>query len=1343
MTAGWFDPDHYRAQLGDSPGSDAQLLDHYLQIGVQQYLDPSAAFSTSYYLQSNPDVRDSGINPLVHFLRFGRKEGRAPTIRAAASQLGLNVDDLDPAALEQLKLERHVVGAEFDSAHYRGQSPALRHVGPDLVLHYLLDGWKRGFDPCPGFSTRFYLEQNEDIRQAGVNPFFHYLTQGRQEGRRPMPDQPSGAGPAEPARGCDPHVVDTIRAVFDEAYYREQLDDDPGTDADLVLHYVLEGAQRGLNPNRDFSTQFYLRANPDVADAGVNPLFHFLTQGKAEGRKARAPARPRQRPQKRRDVYGQYGWCAAPGPDFEELDRSICAGRRVKAKALAYYLPQFHAIDENDDWWGTGFTEWRNTARGLPRFEGHYQPRIPRDLGFYSLLDLEVIRRQVDLAKAAGIHGFCFYYYNFNGERLLEKPLDLFLATPDIDMPFALIWANENWTKTWDGLDTEVLMAQDYREEDEGTLIADVARYMADPRYIRVKGRPIFIIYRPGIIPDCKDTVQRWRQRFAADHDLDPCILMAQGFNDLDPRVFGLDGAVEFPPHKVAATAADLNPTLDLLDPEFSGSVKDYTDVVACSLAEEPPEFPLIKGVTTGWDNEARRPGRGMVLHDASPEKYEQWLRGVVSFAEANPFHGEPIVVINAWNEWAEGAYLEPDVHFGSAYLNATARALTGSPGKAEARSERVLLVGHDAHLHGAQLLLKNIGTVLTRQFGIEVAFLIGGDGALLGDYAAIGETEVIDAADGDAVRAYARRFVGDGGRLALVNTTVGGKMVRDLAATGLRVLCLIHELPKLIREYGLEQTAGAIARHANAVVFPAEVVRDRFIEISGQPTGEVVVRPQGLYNSRVQPDKALRAELRARYGIPASAHVVINVGYADSRKGFDLFARAAELIASERDDVFFLWVGGATADIRSWLLPCVQAGQAGSRFILTEFVDDVEAYYAAADVFFLASREDPFPSVVLEAFRAGLPVVGFAGCGGCDDLIERYGTLVDRNRPIGAAEAIIAYLNMTKPKRRALSARVRGLVDEKFRFDDYCWSLLRELRPDLPRVSVVVPNYNYARHLEERLRSIFRQSHPVFEVIVLDDGSTDESLEVIERVAAAARRDIRLVVNEANSGSVFRQWRKGAELARGEYVWIAEADDTADERLLGALAAAMRQSNAAFGFCDSWQMDSTGAILGDTYRHYANTAKAGAFDRSFTMPGRDFLRDLLSVKNVILNVSSVLWRTDALRKAMDAVGEELYHFKVAGDWRLYAEACLAGGHLAYVGEPLNGHRRHSVSVTKALDNTKHFQEIVRMQDFVTQAVGGSEDGGAAQKRYRSEVAAYLGLDLQQVPTSATAAAGG
>ena len=366
-------------------------------------------------------------------------------------------------------------------------------------------------------------------------------------------------------------------------------------------------------------------------------------------------------------------------PDSRDLPflsgpaRTLAASPTVKP--IAYYLPQFHPIPENDQWWGKGFTEWTNVVRGRPFFPGHYQPHLPGELAFYDLRVAEVREQQAKLAREHGIHGFCYYYYWFNGKRLLERPLDEVVRTGKPDFPFCICWANENWSRRWDGAEAEVLMAQVHSEESDQAFIHDVIPILQDPRYIRVNGAPMLLVYRPGILPNAQRTAETWREACRKAGIPNLHLAAVQSFGLTDPRPFGFDSAVEFPPHGLQA--AEITRAVEGLDPSFTGKIYDFRDAVKSAIAQAPAPYRLFRGAMTGWDNTARRRHNGHVFANSSPTEYEVWLRALVSATEETHPPGERFLFINAWNEWAEGTHLEPDQKHGRGYLEATARALS------------------------------------------------------------------------------------------------------------------------------------------------------------------------------------------------------------------------------------------------------------------------------------------------------------------------------------------------------------------------------------------------------------------------------------------------------------------------------------------------------------------------------------------------------------------------------------------------------------------------------------------------------------------------------------------
>ncbi|WP_339847450.1 glycoside hydrolase family 99-like domain-containing protein [uncultured Dokdonia sp.] len=353
-----------------------------------------------------------------------------------------------------------------------------------------------------------------------------------------------------------------------------------------------------------------------------------------------------------------------------------------KIKAIAIHLPQFHPIAENNEWWGNGFTEWTNVSKAKPLFKDHYQPHLPADLGFYDLRLEEARLAQEALAKTKGIHGFCYYHYWFNGKRILEKPVNGKLKNPKEDLPFMLCWANENWTRVWDGGEKNILLNQEYSLEDDKAHIQELINYFKDDRYIKVNGKPMFIVYRPRLFPNLKETVALWREEVKKAGFPDIYLGFARTFEYKDAvSKDGFDFAFTFQPNfetrpdtlkesQVTRYFYELSRRLKLPFKNKYDLVYDYAAYrdLQIQLGFEEDTYPTV---TPMWDNTARRRVNYFVLHDSTPEKYKKWLTHV---AEKYPWKKmpEPFLFINAWNEWAEGNHLEPCQKWGTQYLDAT-----------------------------------------------------------------------------------------------------------------------------------------------------------------------------------------------------------------------------------------------------------------------------------------------------------------------------------------------------------------------------------------------------------------------------------------------------------------------------------------------------------------------------------------------------------------------------------------------------------------------------------------------------------------------------------------------
>lgn len=384
-------------------------------------------------------------------------------------------------------------------------------------------------------------------------------------------------------------------------------------------------------------------------------------------------------------------------------------------KTIAFYLPQFHAIPENDEWWGKGFTEWVNVKKAEPLYEGHYQPRIPLSENYYNLLDIDVMKWQVSLAKKYGLYGFCFYHYWFGGHKLLEKPVDAFLEHTEIDFPFCLCWANEAWTNAWVSSQNKVLIEQNYGSQQEWKEHFDyLLPFFKDKRYICVDGKPLMVIYRPELI-DCLNDMLDYLQQLAKENGLAGLTFAYQQVffaeqKDKDDSRFAYQ--IEYQPsyawrdmdkggHKFLSAAKKKLITglenhwskmsdkrkktcwgkafelvLDRVrDIHPQGlTIQNYDEVWKTVLSRKPTNEKSVPGAFVDWDNTPRRRQTGRVFEGASPEKFEKYM--TIQIRRAKEVYHKDMLFLFAWNEWAEGGYMEPDEKYGHAYLEALHNAL-------------------------------------------------------------------------------------------------------------------------------------------------------------------------------------------------------------------------------------------------------------------------------------------------------------------------------------------------------------------------------------------------------------------------------------------------------------------------------------------------------------------------------------------------------------------------------------------------------------------------------------------------------------------------------------------
>lgn len=616
-------------------------------------------FDAEDYLLRYPEVAVLGMDPRAHFEAFGKRMGYGLQFEQIKTKFeqGTKADNVEEPILNRRNCDRK---ASLYTRRLGGISPL------DMRISYE-DGvplWvSTGYDPQMlvavdnqqlELQAGQYLVflSTEDLDAAWVAPKLYFdFGEGFSEASETTAEFISV--PGAPSYCC--------AFQLDRPTKQIRLDPSLGGFASYVTEFTLEAFE-------------IVRTTTPVLNPAASKI-NFLER--AEWSSAKNV--------NRYEVAWKNGFGVASGsrsPHYAPLT-SISAPKGVNGcQIVAFYLPQFHPIAENDAWWGRGFTEWTNVSKAQPQYVGHNQPRLPGELGFYDLRLPEVMERQIQLAKQFGITGFCFHYYWFGGKRLLERPIEDFLQnkSPAYNFPFCLCWANENWTRRWDGAESDVLMAQDHSETDNLNVFQDLLRFFKDSRYILVDGKPMITIYRPGIITGLPGLVETWRAAARDAGFKDIYLVATNAFGCNDAAAIGFDALVEFPPHGVGSTV--LNRELDILNEAFEGQIYDYQEVVdfctdrLLTRQQSSPKVDYFPTVMAGWDNEARKPGKGNVFHGATPEKFFHWLSSAIDYSTSAHLPGSQFVFVNAWNEWAEGTYLEPDRHFGYAYLNAVSAAV-------------------------------------------------------------------------------------------------------------------------------------------------------------------------------------------------------------------------------------------------------------------------------------------------------------------------------------------------------------------------------------------------------------------------------------------------------------------------------------------------------------------------------------------------------------------------------------------------------------------------------------------------------------------------------------------
>lgn len=486
--------------------------------------------------------------------------------------------------------------------------------------------------------------------------------------------------------------------LFDIKYYLRTYPDIRNADVSALKHFCDYGWKENRNPSEYFQTSQYLTKYPALKEKNINPLIHYIQNNEFAllstpfSRFIMMIKNILKYPSNIQKIIYEIKASGLKNTYLFHLNHTLANYKYYEEqqdysshivhndiKILSYYLPQFHPIPENDKWHGKGFTEWTKVKSARALFLGHFQQHIPhKDIEYYLLDTPQTLKNQADMMHKSGVYGQIFYHYWFTGKLILQEPAKMLLDNKDIDMPFCFCWANENWTRKWDGNDDDVLLEQVYSASDAREFIRYLIPFFQDKRYITIKDRPQLYIYRPSSIPNIQEYITIWNEECKIAGINEPFIVAVLTRGTISPKSFHMDAGVERTLHDwTAGNVLDINKQLSTLD-TLKGSILPYDEVARFyENQSDKKDFTYFRSITPIWDNTARYDTEAFILHNSTPERFQKWLKQLVTYTKNTLDEDCRFIVVNAWNEWAEGAHLEPDTYYGYSYLNAIGRVLS------------------------------------------------------------------------------------------------------------------------------------------------------------------------------------------------------------------------------------------------------------------------------------------------------------------------------------------------------------------------------------------------------------------------------------------------------------------------------------------------------------------------------------------------------------------------------------------------------------------------------------------------------------------------------------------
>ncbi len=1309
-----FDENFYLSSYPDIAEAGVDAFEHFMTFGFKEERRPNPYFDAHFYENKYAEELDGFENPFLHYAQIGHAKGFQAFAGDVAKQI--RITNKKPESAQEKFIDENDIPAIiaksglFDTEYYRRNYPDLENE-TDLIGHYVRHGESEGRKPNFYFDPEWYKNTFGPFDE-NTNLLHHYATKGEANQNRPS-------------------------VLFDTGFYlAKYLNNDE--DKSALSDYLAYSNRFRNAPNQFFDPKKYLEEYQDIAAARIDPFEHFFLHGVFESREGGTGINfdqvfyeflgndrtknpllfllerdftklPKLKKSDGEDLFSLLRRFNEAGPYYEEFMPINEVNSNDSLAAFAVYNPQYINFGETLSLVSKD-TPLLDVKKGIPRFKGHFQPNIPLDTTHYFDAFEDVFAKQISLAKSVGLHGFCFSFSERN--ETIVKRLAKEIGTLGGDFKYMIVWNCDN--------DQSSSFPAYGNSNDSSRILASLMKtvpFLNNPNYYSINKRPVFIIRDIAEIPDCRATITAFRQALVNSFAISPYILCGRPNKNIPYAQLGFDGIIDFPIDSYDSELMPINDNLEFYDTSCNLEVKSWDELKACAIKNLGKDAKAISCATIGKDDELIAQGSGKCYFGANPAKFEDWVRRAKNSALKRKFEGQNLLLIESWNDLGNSCALEPNRYYGYAYLNSLARALkSDNVSSNNAAKKIVLFVGEKIKSPKIAEIIKCLGHDLVCEIVI-----IKDKKKKLGslDYASdliydldFHAPNTISDLQNIATALKARDF-----DKIVCFGTVNSEFLSGFISQNFSVVALI---------FGENSAISAIesdfVQICDRIAFANIKDKEQYEILLGDNVKKSLIAPY-LGGDNLK-GTGQTFGLRQSLGIDENEKIILSSGTPDFAHGLDIFQNIANQAAAQKLNHRFIWVGNFAPKMIE-MMRKENEKRGISNIIFDSNAAKLNEFIEISDACIDCSRDDLDYDFADSCRALNHPYIAFdLGSDLSNSIAEAQNVSLCE---YGDVEEMLDAISIAITNNKKDATANATSVNQSQTVGQFCDILLSSNVITKADVCALIVTKDDQNLIEGRLGSINSQLLFPEEVFVLDNKSTDNTMEIVDKFEIRPQIGLDTIRSRRNDQNEFELWLKGLSLSQNEFVWLSHGHDSAMPDFISSCIPFFDDDDVGLVFCDAKLNNQKNETILPTYRHVIEAAKPGAFDEDFVFEGREFVTQMLSVRNTIPSIATIIWRRSLLMDVIRAAISLNYEQKLPTDWLMYSMAGLSGKKIGFCAKPLAILHQKS-SENSNFDNNMIFEKTKNMLEFLATRLNLDEKTREKQAEYLEELSLVFNL---------------